>query len=148
MILNNWFECKVKMERQVEGGMLKRVQDTYLVDAMSFAEAEDRILKELTPLSAGGIEVVDLKRAKYGEMFESSDSEADKWYKVKCQFITLDEKSGKEKKVSTLFLVQAADLRGAVSRFEEGMKGSMMDYTIHTIQETPIMDVFPYQAKS
>lgn len=148
MIMNSWFECKVKIEKQVEGGVSKSVTEPYLVDALNFTEAEARIIKEITPFSAGGLEVADIKRVKYSEMFMADSENADKWYKVKCNFITLDEKTQTEKKTATLMLVQASDLRDAVRRFDEGMKGSMVDYEIALVQETPILDVFPYETPS
>lgn len=146
MIMNNWFECKVKTQRILEGGATKSVVDPYLVDALNFTEAEARIIKEITPFCNGQLEVTDIKRAKYSEMFTATEDAADKWYKVKCNFITLDEKTQTEKKTATNILVQASDLRDAVKRFDQGMKGSMIDYEIALVQETKIMDVFPYDA--
>ena len=147
MIMNNWFECKVKLEKMLEEGVIKKITELYLVDALNFTEAEARITEEITPYCNGQLEVADIKRAKYTEMFTSDDESDDKWYKVKCNFITLDEKSQTEKRTSTLMLVQASDLRNAVKRFDEGMRGSMIDYEIATVQETSILDVFPYKAK-
>ena len=72
---------------------------------------------------------------------------ADRYFKCKLFFITLDEKSGAEKKTSTTVLVQAADLRDAVKKLDEGMKGTMADYTIASVAETQIMDVYPYEAE-
>lgn len=146
MIMNNWFECKVKTEKQLEGGLTKKMSETYLVDAINFTEAEARIIKEITPFCSGALTVADIKRARYSEMFTSDDENADKWYKVKCNFITLDEKTQTEKKSPSLMLVQAGDLREAVRRFDEGMKGSMVDYEIALVQETNILDVYPYSA--
>ena len=87
------------------------------------------------------------KPAKYSELFTNEDDSADKWYKVKCNFITLDEKTQTEKKTAQNMLVQAANFRGALERFEEGMKGTLADYEIAAIQETNLMDVFPFEAK-
>jgi hypothetical protein len=145
--MNNWFECKVKTVKQLEGGLTKKISETYLVDAINFTEAEARIIKEITPFCSGALTVADIKRAKYSEMFTSDDENSDKWYKVKCNFITLDEKTQTEKKSPSLMLVQAGDLREAVRRFDEGMKGSMVDYEIALVQETNILDVYPYSAE-
>ena len=145
--MNNWFECKVRTEKQLEGGAVKKVVEPYLVDALNFTEAEARIIEEITPYCNGQLEVVDIKRVKYCEMFTSDLESADKWYKVKCNFITLDEKTQTEKKTSQFMLVQAGDLREAIKSFDEGMKGSMIDYQIASVQETPILDVFPYGEK-
>ena len=102
----------------------------YLVDALSFTEAEARIIEEMTPFISGEFTVSDIKRANYSELFPSDEESADRWFKCKLIFITLDEKSGAEKKTSTQVLVQAADLRDAVKKLDEGMKGTMADYQI------------------
>ena len=141
-----WFECKIKYERTMDNGLVKKVNEPYLVDALNFTEAERRIIKEVAPLMSGEFQVSDIKRARFAEIFETSDDAADRWYKAKLSFITLDEKSGKEKKTSHNMLVQAGDLRDAVKRLDEGMKGSMMDYEIAAVSETSIMDVFHYKA--
>ena len=148
MLMNNWFECKVKTEKTLENGTQKKVTEPYLVDALNFTEAEARIIREISPYCNGELEVVDIKRAKYSEMFTNEAESADKWYKVKAMFITLDEKSQTEKKSATFILVQASDFQNAVDTFVNGMKGGMADYEIHTIQETNILDVFPFEAVS
>ena len=131
----------------LEGGATKKVIEPYLVDALNFTEAEARIIEEISPFCNGQLEVVDIKRARYCEMFTSELESADKWYKVKCMFVTLDEKTQVEKRTAQLMLVQASDLRDAVKRFDEGMKGSMIDYEIALVQETPLLDVFPYEKR-
>ena len=142
---NEWFECKIKYEKTMENGLVKKVNEPYLVDALSFTEAEKRIIDEVSPFMTGEFQVSDIKRARYAEFFETIEESADRWFKAKLVFITLDEKSGKEKKTSQNVLIQAADLRGAIDRLDEGMKGSMMDYSIASVMETPIMDVFKYK---
>ena len=143
MLMNNWFECKVKIDKTLENGTQKKVTEPYLVDALNFTEAEARIIEEVSPYCNGQLEVADIKRVKYSEMFTNDADEAGKWYKVKVMFITFDEKTETEKKTATLILVQARDFKDALATFEEGMKGSMADYEINTIQETNILDVFP-----
>lgn len=147
-MMNDWFECKVRYEKTLENGMIKKVTEPYLVDALSFTEAERRFLEEIKPFMSGEFEVSDIKRAKFAEMFETTDSDADRWFKAKVAFITLDEKSGAEKKTNQNMLVQASDLRDAVKRLDKGMEGSMVDYEIISVAETPIMDVFHYQVRS
>lgn len=140
-----WFECKVKYEKTMENGLVKKVNEPYLVDALNFTEAERRIIEEITPFMTGEFEVSDIKRARYAELFEApGDDSADRFFRAKLVFITLDEKSGTEKKTSQNVLVQASDLRDSIKRLDEGMKGSMMDYTIASVTETMIMDVFHY----
>ena len=129
----------------MENGLVKKVNEPYLVDALNFTEAERRIIEEITPFMTGEFEVRDIKRARYAELFEApGDDSADRFFRAKLVFITLDEKSGKEKKTSQNVLVQASDLRDSIKRLDEGMKGSMMDYTIASVTETMIMDVFHY----
>ena len=142
--MNEWFECKVKYERTMDDGKVKKVNEPYLVDALSFTEAEERIIEERKHYMSGEFQVSDIKRARYAELFETDDESADRWFKVKLTFITLDEKTGAEKKTSQNVLVQAADLRDAVKRLDEGMKSSMMDYVISSVAESPLLDVYHY----
>ena len=144
---NIWFECSIRYEKTMESGMNKKVTEKYLIDALSFTEAEARIIEEITPFISGEFTVVDIKRANYSELFPCDEEAADRWFKCKLIFITLDEKSGAEKKTSTQVLVQAADLRDAVKKLDEGMKGTMADYQIASIAETPMMDVYQYTDK-
>ena len=141
----NWFECKIRYEKTVEDGTQKPVTEMYVVDALSFSEAEESITEEVSAYVSGSFDVKDIKKAAFGEIFFSDDSNADRWFKTKLQFIILDEKSGKEKKSSVNFLVQAGTFREALSNIEEGMKGTMQDYVISSINETTIMDVFEYK---
>lgn len=143
-MMHCWFECKIRFEKTLENGTAKKVTEPYLVDALSFTEAEARIIEEVAPFISGEYTVQDIKRANYTELFFAKDSKADRWFKAKLTFVTLDEKSGGEKKTSSNVLVQAADLRDAVKKLDEGMKGSMADYVISAMQETAIMDVYPY----
>ena len=145
--MHSWFECKIRYEKTMDNGMNKKVTEPYLVDALSFTEAEARIIEEMTPYISGEFTVSDIKRANYSELFPSEEEAADRWFKCKLVFITLDEKSGAEKKTSTQVLVQAADLRDAVKKLDEGMKGTMADYQIASVAETAIMDVYPYSAE-
>ena len=146
-MMHTWFECKIRYERVMENGMNKKVTELYLVDALSFTEAEARIIEEMTPFISGEFTISDIKRANYSELFPSDEESADRWFKCKLIFITLDDKSGAEKKTSTQVLVQAADLRDAVKKLDEGMKGTMADYQIASVAETAIMGVYPYSAE-
>ena len=136
-----WFECKVRYERLAENGTVKKVNEPYLVDALSFTEAEARIIEAITPFISGDYTISAVKKTKISEIF--FDETADKYYMVKVNFITVDEKSGVEKKTSNFMLAQASDFEGALRRFNEGMKGTLADYEIASISETPLMDVFP-----
>lgn len=141
----NWFECKVKYEKTMEDGLMKTTSETYLVDALSFTEAEKRFLEEIEPFMSGEFLVTDIKRARIAELFESEDAEDDRWYKARVAFITLDEKTGAEKRTVQTDLVQAKDLRLAIKNLDKGMEGTMGDYVIVSVAETPIMDVFYYR---
>lgn len=145
--MRNWFLCKIRYEKVMENGMEKKVTEQYLVDALSFTEAEARIIEEMTPFISGEFTVSDIKRANYSELFPSEEESADKWYEGRLAFITLDEKSGKEKRTYTNVLIQASDIRDAMKKLDEGMKGTMADYQSVSLKETAIMDVFMYKQK-
>jgi len=140
-----WFETKIKYEKTMEDGQQKKVTEAYVVDALSFTEAERRITEEMSSYISGEFDVADLKKASYKEIFFSDADSADRWYKTKLQFITIDEKTEKEKRSNVYYLVQAATLPEAVSNINEVMSGTMIDYVIASIAETQLMDVFEYQ---
>lgn len=131
----------------MDDGMQKRVKEPYVVDALSFSEAEQRIMEEMSSLVSGTFEVDDIKKASYREIFFSDDETADRWYKAKLEFITIDEKSGKEKRSGVSYLVQAGTLHAAVKNIDEVMGGTMIDYVISSVAETKIMDVYEYSKK-
>lgn len=141
-MIHNWFLCKVSYEKILENGMQKKVTEPYLVDALSFTEAEARIIEEMSPFITGEFTVSAVGRAKLSEVFFNENG--DRYYKAKIYFITLDEKSGIEKKTAAQMLVQASNLKEAITVLEEGMKGTLADYTIASIAETQIMDVYPF----
>lgn len=140
--MSNWFECKVSYEKMLENGMQKKVTEPYLVDALSFTEAEARIIEELKPFITGEFVIADIKRARLSELFFFDGG--DRFFRAKVQFITLDEKSGSEKKTSVNMLAQASDIEEALKVVKKGMEGTMADYAIASLVETTIMDVFPY----
>ena len=144
---SEWFECKVRFDKTLETGLMKKVTETYLVDALSFTEAERRFIEEMTPYISGEFTVTDIKRARLAYVFESEDAAADRWFKAKVAYITLDEKSGAEKRTSQNILVQATDFRDAVKVLDKNMEGTLGDWVIVSIAETTIMDVFHYVKK-
>ena len=139
----NWFECKVSYEK-LEGGAPKKASESYLVDALSFTEAEARIIEELRPVISGEFTISNIKRARIAELFFNENG--DRYYKFKVLYITLDEKSGIEKKQAVQMLAQACDIKEAIAVLEERMKGAMSDYEIASVSDTPIMDIFPFSA--
>ncbi len=139
-----WFECKIRYEKTMEDGTAKKVTETYTVDALSFTEAEASIMEEMSAYISGEFEVRDIKKAAYGEVFFSDSESADRWYKTKLQFITIDDKTEKEKRSNVNYLVHAASLPMAVKSIDEVMGGTMIDYVIASVAETQIMDVFEH----
>ena len=144
--MHNWFECKINYEKVGEEGIQKKVTEPYLVDALSFTEAEARIIEEMRPYISGEFTVRDIKRARYSETF--LNDKGDRYYRVKVNLITLDEKSGTEKKTPIQMLAQASTIHDAIKVIDEGMKGSMADYVIAAVTETALLNVFPFVAKS
>ncbi|MDR2627376.1 MAG: DUF4494 domain-containing protein [Dysgonamonadaceae bacterium] len=141
----NWFECKVTYEKMMENGIQKKVTESYLVDALSFTEAEARITEEIKPYIRGEYSIADIKRARLNEVF--FNDKGDRYYKIKIFFISLDEKSGAEKKTAAQILAQASNIKDALAVLEEGMKGTMADYTVAAAAESPLMDIFPFAPK-
>mgnify|MGYP002624137247 CR=1 FL=1 len=146
-MVTEWFECKVRYDKVSEEGLIKKVNETYLVDALSFTEAEKRFLEEIEPFMSGDFVVTDIKRAKISELFESEDLQADRWFKAKVAFITIDEKTEKEKRTVQTMMVQAAEFKDALNNLEKNMAGTLGDYVISSIAETKIMDVYRYVPK-
>ena len=142
----NWYETTIRYDKTMEDGMQKKVSELYVVDALSFGEAEEAITREMSSYISGEFEVKNINPAAYGEIFFSENDSDDRWYKTKLQFITLDEKSGKEKRSSTTYLVQAATISAAIKNIESVMGGTMIDYVIANISETRILDVFEHKA--
>ena len=142
-----WFECKVQYDKTQENGLIKSTKEAYLVDALSFTEAEETITKEIEPFMSGEFMVSDTKRARIAELFENEDLNADRWYKVKIGFISYDEKSEKEKIVTQTDIVQATDFKNALETLEKAMHGTLGDYKIISITETALMDVFRHKVE-
>lgn len=140
-MMHNWFLCKVSYEKILENGMQKKVTEPYLVDALSFTEAEARIIEEMSPFITGEFTVSAVGRERLTEVFFNK---GERYYKVKINFITLDERSGVEKKTPAKMLVEAENIKEAISVFEEKMRGTLSDYVIVSVSETAIMDVFQY----
>ena len=143
-----WFETKIKYEKMTDDGTMKKVSEQYVVDALSFTEAEKRVTEEMSSYISGEYEVANIKKAAYGEIFFSDVDTDDKWYRAKLQFITLDEKTAKEKRQNVNYLVQAKSLMDAVKSIDEVMGGTMIDYQIAAVAETMIMDVYEYNVAS
>ncbi|NGX84732.1 DUF4494 domain-containing protein [Aequorivita sp. KMM 9714] len=137
-----WYECKVKYKKTHETGEQKVTTDTYLLDAVSYTEAEARITEEMKTFTEEDFRIMNIKVANFSEVhpFENSD----RWFKSKVSLVALDEESGKEKKTNIYLLVQANDVKEAFDNTTKAMEQTMGDYNIPSITESPIVDVFPY----
>lgn len=135
-----WIEVKVRYDKMTESGKTVKVTDPYLVDAVSCTEAEARVVEEISSF-VSDFNVLNVGKTKISEIFW--DETGDRFYKVKVNFITIDEKSGVEKRKASFILVPFTD---ALANFNKGMKGTMADYEIEAIAETKIVDVYRYQA--
>lgn len=137
-----YFNVALKYDKLDERGVYKKVTEHYLVKSFTCSSAEYSIIQEMQPFITGDFKVNAVKESKYSELFLSEEAAADRYFECKLKFITLDEKSGKEKFTQTKMLVQAADLRDAVKKLDSGMKGTMAEHQIVSVSETNIMDIF------
>ena len=140
-----WFECKIRYEKTMEDGLPKKVNEVYVIDALSFSEAEERIIEEMSPYISDEFEVVDVNIAPYREVFFADDNIADQWFKAKLSFITIDERTNKEKRTSMMYLVNADNISSAINNIDDVMSGTMIDYVTTSISATKIFDVFEYK---
>lgn len=139
-----WFETKIRYEKTMEDGLTKKVTESYVVDALSFTEAEEAIIQEMSSYISGEFTVTDIKKTPYKEIFFSDNPRDDKWYKVKLQFIILDEKSGKEKLSAVNYLVQSNTLQNAVENVGSVMNTTLQDWKMAAISETNLLDVYEH----
>jgi len=137
-----WYECKVKYRKIDENGIQKVVTEPYLVDALSFTEAESRINTEMSTFISEEFKIVNIKVANFNEIHAFEN--ADRWFRSKVSLLAYDEEKGKERKTNLYLLIQANDVKDAFENTVEVMKNTMGEYTIPAISESPIMDVFPY----
>lgn len=137
-----WFETKIRYDKTMEDGRNKKVTEVYTVEALNFTEAESAITEEMSHYVSGEFDVKAITRAPYGEIFFSDADSDDKWYRAKLAFITIDEKTEKEKRSNVVYLMQAATLDKARQYIKDVMAKTMIDYEVVSISETPIMDVF------
>ena len=147
-ITGSWYETGVKYQKMQEDGTEKVVTERYVVDALSFTEAENTIIDEMSVYVSGEMTVSNLGKAKYNEIFFSDVKDDDKWYKAKLQFIVIDDKSEREKRSNVFYLVQAKSLARALRYIDEVMGKTMIDYDIVGINETKIYDVFEHKSES
>lgn len=140
--MNSWYTIKVKYTKEFTDGTLKRVTEPYLVNAMSFTEAEARIYKEVAEYVRGEFLVTSISKTDFADIFHFDDAEV--WYKAKVSYVSEDADTGKEKKINNNYLVSAHNVKEAYERIEESLKGLMVTFEIPTIAVTQIVDIFPY----
>ena len=142
--VSKFFEAKVQYQKIQDDGKEKKVTEQYVVEAMSFTEAEARIIEEMSPYISEALDVVAEKIAPFNEILLSDNSNDDKWFLSKVSFITIDEKTAKEKKTSQRLLVQAETSEKAMDYTKEMLSHYMSDYSIDAVKDTPTLDVFLY----
>lgn len=140
--MQTWFECKVKYVKIDDDGRERKVSEVYLVDAVTFTDAETRIIKQLQTMVRGEFVVDNIKKSNIVEIFPHEDGEW--WYKAKIGIVTIDENAGKEKKINNYFLVAADDIKQALQRLEEGLSYILVPYQTTSLAVCNIVDVFPY----
>ena len=138
----DWFETSVKYDKMGDAGTPVTVKETYSLESFTFTEAEETIAEELKVYISGEFDVVDMKKAPYKEVFFSENPADDKWYKVKAQFIIIDEKTEKEKYSTVTYLVQSNSLQNAVKGISELLDKGMQDWKLSSVTETKLLDVF------
>ena len=140
--MQTWFECKVKYVKIDDDGRERKVSEVYLVDAVTFTDAETRIIQQLQTMVRGEFTVDNIKKSNIVEIFPHEDGEW--WYKAKIGIVTIDENAGKEKKINNYFLVAADDIKQALQRLEEGLSYILVPYQTTSLAVCNIVDVFPY----
>lgn len=144
---SDFFEVGIRYGKTQEDGTQKNVTEKYAIDALSFGEAEESVIKEMSVYISGDYKLTSNVPANYHEVVTTDATNADKWYKVRCAFITIDERTEKEKRQNVNFLVQASSLRNALDNFDTFMGKSMIDYEVVSVQTTKLMDVFFHESK-
>lgn len=141
----NWFEAKVKYVKVGEDGKEKKMSELYLLDAMSYTEAESRITENLREMIQGDFYIVGLKKSNITELVESNDGNDDKWFKAeKWRLLMRTRSVGKEKKSHQYYLVAAADIEKALANLQKSLSTYVVPFEISSLTDTNIMDVFPY----
>ncbi len=144
----NWFEGKVKYIRIGEDGRERKVAEVYLLDAMSYTEAESRIIQEMEQITNGEFWIVGLKKSNVTEVAKSDDSNDDRWYKAKVAIIDADEVSGREKRSFLYYLVAASDTNRALENLNKALETFLVPWEVVSIADAQITDVFSYVSES
>lgn len=141
--MNNWFEVKAKFTKQLEDGRLKRVTEPYLIDAVTFGNAEERAFEEVAEHVTGEFLITGIVKKEYADIFAYDDS--GDWYQCKLQYVTIDGDEGKEKKVKSNFLVTASSVKEAAERIKESLSNMTVEFEVLSVSLTSLVDVFPHK---
>lgn len=141
--MQTWFECKVKYTKVLDSGKEQTVTENFLLDAVSFTDAETRMIRQMQQMVKGEFNVTDIKKSKIGEVFPYENGEW--WFKATINLVTIDEEAGKEKKLRTWYLVMADDIKEALNRLDESLSYLVIPYVISSLAVSTIVDVFPYE---
>lgn len=141
---SKWFETIVRYGKTMDDGQEKMVNEVYTVDALTFGEAEKRITEEMTPQVNGDFTVKNINPAPYSEVFFTDNNNDDRWYNAKVAFITIDEKTEKEKQTTVTYLVQSNTVDNAKRNIDEVFNNSVTSYVVKSIVESKVMDVFEH----
>lgn len=140
-VTNNYFESKVRLEKLTEDGTQAKFNELYTVNAMSFSECEAKVEEYIAQIAKGEFDILTEAHAKYKEIFYSDKEDESLWYRASVVFLTIDEKTMKQKRSKTIYLVQGKDIESARRNVEEVMNGSMVEYSIEGLNETAIQDI-------
>jgi hypothetical protein len=141
--MRTWFLCRVKYAKENEQGLLKNVSEQYLVDAVSFTEAEARIYDMLGSVIRGDFQVTNISKSNIVDVFFYED--IDVWYKCKVSYVVADADSGKEKKITQYMLISAHHVKEAYDRIHESLNNMLVSFNVPDITESPIIEIFPYE---
>lgn len=142
-MMQTWFECRVKYVKVSDSGNEQAVTENFLLDAVSFTDAETRMIRQMQQIVRGEFTVTDIKKSRIGDVFPYENGEW--WFKATINLVTIDESAGKEKKLRTYYLVMADDIKEALDRLEESLSYLVIPYVISALTVSNIVDVFPYE---
>nr|WP_320023457.1 DUF4494 domain-containing protein [uncultured Draconibacterium sp.] len=142
-MMQTWFESKVKYMKVSESGSESMVTENFLLDAVSYTDAETRIIRQMQQIVRGGeFQIVDIKKSRIAEVFPFENGEW--WFKAAINLVTIDEEAGKEKKIKTNYLIMADDIKEALTRLDESLEYLVIPFVVTSLAVSPIVDVFPY----
>ncbi|MFY0689041.1 MAG: DUF4494 domain-containing protein [Cyclobacteriaceae bacterium] len=137
-----WYTCKAKFNKEDDEGILKQVTEAYLLDAMSYTEAESRIYEVLEKEISGEFHVNTITKTNITEVIPNEQAEI--WFKCKAVYTTVDGDSAKEVKINMYFLVSANDVKEAFEMVTQSLSGMLVPFEIPSIAKTSIVEVYPF----